>query len=192
VILFVALIAMVVLSLAGVALVRTVDTSLGVAGNLAFRNISSGPVNHAIEESIKMIFKTKPSPVAPFNVDVPGLHYFASLKPGESRNGIPATLVGDYIAMSAAYTLAGLPAPYVDATSGTELRWVIERICNFPASTNDEIIGHCDILPPKVPKAGTDNEYKPIPLPPIPIYRVTVRADVQNTNAVSYAQAFLR
>ena len=55
-----------------------------------------------------------------------------------------------------------------------------------------EIIEHCDILPPKVPKAGTDNKYKPIPLPPIPIYRVTVRADVLNTNAVSYAQAFLR
>ena len=29
-------------------------------------------------------------------------------------------------------------------------------------------------------------------LPPIPVFRITARADVLNTNAVSYAQAFVR
>ena len=111
VVLFVALIAMVILSLAGVALVRTVDSSMGVAGNLAFRNISMAPVNHGIEESIKMIFKDKPSPAAPFTANVPGQHYFASLQAGETKNGVPAMLAGDYVAMNAAYTVAGFPRP---------------------------------------------------------------------------------
>ena len=71
--------------------------------------------------------------------------------------------------MNALYTGAGFPAPYVDTVSGTELRWVIERVCNSAAALQAEIIERCDILPPKVPKAGTDNKYKPIDLPPIPI-----------------------
>ena len=41
---------MVILSLAGVALVRSVDSSTAVAGNLAFRQASIAPVNQAIEE----------------------------------------------------------------------------------------------------------------------------------------------
>ena len=43
VVLFVALIAMVVMSLAGVALIRAVDTTGSVAGNIAFREASSLP-----------------------------------------------------------------------------------------------------------------------------------------------------
>ncbi|MEO8508333.1 MAG: hypothetical protein ABI593_11945, partial [Betaproteobacteria bacterium] len=52
VVLFVALIAMVILSLAGVALVRAIDSSTGVAGNLAFRQSSIAPVNLAIEKAV--------------------------------------------------------------------------------------------------------------------------------------------
>ncbi len=59
VVLFVALIAMVILSLAGVALVRAVDSSTGVAGNLAFRQSSIAPVNLAIEKAVDAIFKSK-------------------------------------------------------------------------------------------------------------------------------------
>ena len=45
VVLFIALIAMVVMSLAGVALIRSVDTTGSVAGNLAFREASTPAVN---------------------------------------------------------------------------------------------------------------------------------------------------
>jgi len=193
VVLFIALIAMVILSLAGVALMRSVDTSLGAAGNLAFRNSSLAPVNQAIEETIKAIFKTTPRPATTANDAT--MNYFVQLQAGESKNGVPALLAGDYYTMTTAYTGAGLLPPIVDAVSGTELRWIVERVCNFPAVTQPEIIGHCDILPPKVTTAGTDNKCAVPPcltLPPIPVFRVTVRADIPNTNAVSYAQAFLR
>lgn len=191
VVLFVALIAMVILMLAGLALMRSIDTSSGVVGNLAFRSSSMAPVNYAIEKAVDTIYKSKTlgSPA----VSDPAKHYYSFLQANESKNGVPEVLAGGYGAMTSSYNGAGFPnPPFEDAVSGAEVRWVIERVCNMAAVSQADIIGHCDILPPKVPNAGTDNKYKPIPLPPIPIYRVTVRADIPNTNAVSYAQAFLR
>lgn len=191
VVLFIALIAMVILMLAGLALMRSIDTSTGVVGNLAFRSSSMAPVNYAIEKAVDTIYKAK-SLGSP-SVSEPDKHYFSFLQNNESKNGVPQILTGGYNSMTSAYNGAGLPdPPFQDAVSGAEVRWVIERVCNMAAVSQAEIIGHCDIMPPKVPNAGTDNKYKPIPLPPIPIYRVTVRADIPNTNAVSYAQAFLR
>jgi Tfp pilus assembly protein PilX len=189
VVLFVALIAMVVLSLAGIALMRSVDTTMGVAGNIAFRQATIGPVNEAMEEAVNVIYKAKT--LASPNANDLTQNYYASIQPGESRSGVPAALRGSYSAMVATYTGAGLAALYSDPVSGAEVRWVIERVCNSAAATPEQITGHCDTLPPKVASAGTDNEVG-IPLPPIPLYRVTVRADIPNTNAVSYAQTFLR
>jgi hypothetical protein len=73
---------------------------------------------------------------------------------------------------------------------------VIERVC-IPEVMDPAVAGvastqYCDLLPPKVSPAGTDNEVKRIPLPPVPHFRVTIRVDLPNTNTVSYAQAFLR
>jgi hypothetical protein len=195
VVLFVALIAMLLLSLAGVALMRSVDTTLGVAGNLGFRHASIAPVNRAIEQAIQDVFKASP-PVTTTADDL-GHNYFSQLQPGESRTGVPALLQGDYASMVSAYSSV-ITAPsgtWADTITGTELRWIVERMCNDVAVSEAEIIGHCDILPPKVPSAGTDNKCVVAPclkLPPIPVFRITVRADVLNTNAVSYAQAFVK
>jgi len=186
VVLFVALIAMVILSLAGVALLRSIDASNSVSGNVAFRQASIGPVNFAIEKAIDDIFKTAHIPQQ--YTDTPGYHYYASLQANEKANGVPAALAGTY--PPAAYPVAfGYD---VDPTTNFEVRSVIERVCNSAAATQAEIIEHCDILPPKVSPAGTDNKVKPIPLPPIPLFRVTVRVDIPNTNTTSYAQAFVR
>lgn len=194
VVLFVALIAMLLLSLAGIALVRSVDTTLGVAGNLGFRHASIAPVNRAIEESVQDVFKAVPRVIT--TADDLAHNYFSTLQPGESRSGVPALLQGDYTTMSAAYGGTVAKAVWSDPISGTELRYIVERMCNAPAVSEAEIIGHCDILPPKVPSAGTDNKCvikdSCLKLPPIPVYRITVRADVLNTNAVSYAQAFVK
>lgn len=185
VVLFVALIAMVILALAGVALMRAVDTTAGVAGNLAFRNSSYPAVNEAIEESIDAIFKAK-TITSTLNPDA-GHNYFASIQANESKQGVPSILQGGYTAMSSAFDGAG-HVKYTDAVSGVEVRWVIERICN---ATGGVTVGKCDILPPKVSPAGTDNKAG-IPLPPIPLFRITVRADIPRTNAVSYAQTFVK
>jgi len=194
--LFVALIGMVLLSLAGIALVRSVDTTSSVATNIAFRQASVGPVSKAIEDAIYNMFKAPVALRIAQTVHNPGRGYYALLQPLEKPNGVPDVLAGDYATMSAKYAAAGLPAAVVDINTKMEVRSVIERVCSdavIPAPGPWPVsIGRCDTLPPKVSPAGTDNKYKPIPLPPIPNFRVTVRVDLPNSNTVSHAQAFLR
>jgi len=187
--LFVALISMVILSLAGIALVRSVDTANSVAGNIAFRQGSIGPINQQIEVAIDKLFKAK---TIVQTLDDTANGYYALLQPGEKPNGLPLALAGDYAVMKIAYTTAGLPAPWIDPTTTMEVRSVIERICtNANPGPWPPTIGTCDTLPPKVSQAGTENK-QAIPLPPIPNFRVTVRVDLPNSNTVSHAQAFLR
>ncbi|MEO8345346.1 MAG: hypothetical protein ABI607_06580 [Betaproteobacteria bacterium] len=195
--LFVALIAMVLLSLAGVALVRSVDTTNSVATNIAFRQASIGPINAAVEAAVNDLFKAKN--IVSQNVNDPAFGYYALLQGGEAANGVPAILAGDYGTMKVAYAAAGLPVPtappFLDATTKMEVRYVIERICNGAGAGPWTVtIGACDTLPPKVSPAGTDNKYgtKAIPLPPIPNFRVTIRVDLPGSNTVSHAQAILR
>lgn len=180
IVMFIALIAMVVLSLAGIGVVRSVDTSASVAGNIAFRQASIVAVNRAIEESVDAIYKSKT--IADFNADDLPHNYYASLQAGEKPDGTPAVLAGPY--PPSGFTLAY----YTDPTTGLEVRHIIERVCNAPGA---QTVGRCDLLPPKVSPAGTDNEYKRIPIPSIPNYRVSVRVDLPNTNTTTVAQGFL-
>jgi type IV pilus assembly protein PilX len=188
VVLFIALIAMVVLSLAGVALIRSVDTAGSVAGNIAFREASTTAVNLAVEQAVNWMF------VSPFNVEVntPAFHYYAQLQPGEKPNGIPAVLSGTYTTMKGTYPFG---AADVYPSTKIEVRSVIERVCAPGIAlpmTFIQKVQYCDQLPPKVSVAKTSMKLKGPTLPPIPLYRVTVRVDVPGTNTTTYAQAMLR
>ena len=193
VVLFVALIGMVMLSLAAVALLRSVDSGTSIAGNLAFKQASIGPVNYAIEEANYNLFEGPPgSRIAdPFNHDA-AFRYYANLQPGESASGIPAMIYGP------SYTYPF--ATYTDPTTGYEVRWVIERMCQGSAPAPGPYLGDpltttglqaCDLLVPKVALGRTTMKLVGINVPPQPLYRVTVRVDGP-ANTVTYAQATLR
>jgi hypothetical protein len=181
IVLFIALIAMVVLSLAGIALVRSVDTGTSVAGNLAFRQASIVAVNHAVETAVNKLFKA--ATIITTADDVPN-NYYASLQPGEKPDGTPSALAGAYPPPG-----YGPMIVWTDPTTNVEVRHVIERVCT---GGGPPTIAICDLLPPKVSPGGTDNEVKRIPIPPIPHFRVTVRIDLPNTNTTTVAQTFLR
>ena len=189
VVLFVALIAMVVMSLAGVALIRSVDTTGSVAGNLAFREASIPAVNMAVEEAVQALYLTKT--IVNTEVDDAAHRYYAKLQPGELPNGVPAVLSGTYATMKGAYPFFVTTYP----TTKAEVRAVIERICS-PASpalplTVAQRLQWCDTLPPKVSVAKTSMKKVGATLPPIPLYRVTIRVDLPGTNTASYAQVML-
>ena len=192
VVLFIALIAMVVMSLAGVALIRAVDTTGSVAGNLAFRQASIAAVNYAVEKATDALFPVKTvSPqraplIADLNADDSAHNYYASLQAGEKPNGVPAVLDGIYSVMLGVYPF-GAPDKY--PTTNAEIRTVIERICNAVGPPN---IQKCDELPPKVSFAKTTEKLIGPTIPPIPLYRVTVRVDLPSANTVTYAQAIVK
>ncbi len=63
VVLFIALIVMVAMSLAAIALIRSVDTTNILIGNLAFRQASILPANLAVEQAAAALF-TDSAPTA--------------------------------------------------------------------------------------------------------------------------------
>src|ERR1700757_3799931 len=79
VVLFIALIVMVVMSLAGIALMRSVDTTSAVIGNLAFRQASILPANYAIEDAAAGLFSdanfNTPPRIADVRVSTPAENY---------------------------------------------------------------------------------------------------------------------
>jgi Tfp pilus assembly protein PilX len=188
--LFVALIAMVLLGLGGMAVMRAVDTTASVAANIAFRQASIGPVNQAVEAAIDALFTSKTILRQDVNDTAHG--YYALLQAAELANGVPDVLAGNYMTMQTKYASAGLPAASVDPVTQTEVRSVIERICSSASLPPWPVTAEsCDTLPPKVTPAYTSINAGPIPMPPLPVFRVTVRVDIPNSNTVSHAQAFV-
>jgi type IV pilus assembly protein PilX len=186
VVLFIVLLIMVVLSMAGVALMRSVDTSTSVSGNLALRQGTAPPVNLAVETAVGALA------VVNKNADDLANNYYATLQGGASANGIPALLQGSHAAMAAAYSAAGLATLDLDTMgygkTGNQVRYVIERVCN---AAGIPTIGSCDMSPPKMPTATTAMELDKIMIGRVPFYRLTVRVDGP-ANTVSFAQAVLR
>jgi hypothetical protein len=183
--LIIALIVLVALSLASLALTRSVDTSTAVVGNVAFSEASIAPANLAVEEVVAVMFEQEPSPIANRNVDVPAQNYYAVRQPGEDKRGIPDTLTTK--------SKAGTLARALDGGNGNEVRWVIERMCAPGISADpsrDELLHYCDMMPPK-PSGTTTMELDKIELPQIPLYRLTVRVDGPR-NTLSFVQVMLR
>jgi len=197
VVLFIALIAMVVLSLAAVALIRSVDTGTSIAGNLAAKQGTLGPINYAVEQAVDALFQGGGGSIAdPFNHDI-AKNYYANIQPGEKPNGVPAILYGPL--PLATYDASFQKYDDPSTVSKYSVRWVIERLCQGSAPAPGPYVGDpltptgiraCDMLVPKVSTAGKDGEELP-DVPPAPLYRVSIRVDGPGST-VTYAQAMLR
>lgn len=184
IVLFIALIVMVAMSLAAIALIRSVDTTNAVVGNLAFRLASILPANGSIEQAAAALFPDADIGhvvhIADLNNDFAAENYFASRQAGEDARGVPVKL-------QKYSTSTLLPKKFVDASTGTEVAYVIERMCLAagPATT-----GNCDLVPPKQNPGDTIGDPS-LKLPSIPFYRITVRVDGPK-NTASYVQAMLK
>lgn len=194
VVLFFALIALVAISLAAVALIRSVDTSTMIAGNLAFKQAATASSDAGSEAAMNWLATVQAAnnglnvlsnPAHPFNVNNPAAGYYSGVNPAASLTdgtGIQWT--------NADSALVG-----TDATGNT-VRYVIQRMCrnaNQPIQTADCLFSG----------AAIDKNGKSIPLPqdictgagcPVagqaPLTRITVQTKGPR-NTVSYIQAFV-
>lgn len=186
VVLFIALIVMVALSIAGIALLRSVDTSVSVTANLGFRQASIPPTNWAVENAIRALFEK--GTIANKNASKTDENYYAyriEKKVGsrpEDKHGVPYDLQG---AKPDNY-----PSTFVTETdsAGNTIRYVIERMC---LDEGEATVANCDMSPPKQSYATTAMELNKIVLDRVPFYRLTVRVDGPN-NTTTFAQAMLR
>ncbi len=194
VVLFIALIVMVVMSLAAIALMRSVDTTTAVIGNLAFRQASILPANFGIEDAAAGLFSdantANVARIADVRVDNSGQNYYATHNQGwDDQYGVPTPLQSK--------PASTFPRAQQDG-AGNTITYVIERMCNaaapHPEAPDDSSTrSWCDMAPPKQPPGATINDpsagldFRQV------FYRVTVRVDgPSGTNTVSFAQAMLR
>jgi hypothetical protein len=190
VVLFVSLIVMVALSLAAIALIRSVDTTTTVIGNLAFRQASILPANMAVEEAAAALFPdadlANAIRIPNHDNNWPAENYFAFWQNSDDARGIPLVLQ-----KRSAFDSASL-RKMIDASLGpvghqTEVRYVIERMCVAAAPA---LNANCILLPPAGP-FGTTVGDSSLTLPSVPYYRVTIRVDGPQ-NTASFVQAMLK
>ena len=185
VVLFVALIVMVALSIAGIALIRSVDTGLSVTANLGFRQASIPPSTWAVENAISAMFEKKEIDLDKPKLDKNYYPYRFEIKnvdKTEDDYGVPYDLQG--------VKPDNYPSSFVQETddAGNTIRYVIERMCldEGPATA-----ANCDMSPPKKSEATTAMELVKPEMVRVPFYRLTVRVDGPN-NTTTFAQAMLR
>ena len=187
VVLFIALIVMVALSLAAIALVRSVDTTNAVIGNLSFRMASILPGNLAVEQAAAALFPDAyigvGGQISDPKVDLPSENYFAKWQNSDDARGVPLVLQKK----STAYALARTVS---DPTTKTDMTYVIERMCLGPGAPISGPPASCDLLLPKLPLGTTVGDTQ-LKLPSDPYYRVTIRVDGPQ-NTASFLQAMLK
>lgn len=198
VVLFIALIALVALSLTGIALMRSVDTTTLAAGNLAFRKSATLSTDTGIETAITFLNGLT---TGALNVDNPGNNYFStySSRPtgGNPVPSVPGTVPVDSegrpsawgagTAIFAADTLVPTGPTTTDA-AGNTISYVVQRMCNDNLnSTTADRTDKCITDPP--PTCHSSSGCGALPYPEI-YYRITVRVQGPR-NTASYVQAMV-
>lgn len=196
VVMFIALLVMVALSLAGIALIRSADTATVVAGNLAFKQAAVYAVDRSVEQAINALFFPDGAPViGDKTTDNPGQNYYACVRnaagsgcigPAEPIPEIPAAL-----ANKAAFDAAGLNTAQVDANkdaADNKAYFVIERLCTTPGPA---VGTSCNVSAAAMGADAGTQHYQGLVRSGDAFYRVTVRVEGPR-NTVAYAQAILR
>lgn len=129
--LFIALIALVAMSLAGIALVRSVSTSNIISGNLAFRQAALHTTDVGIEKAVDAlgtIVTTSLDANYPSGCATGACNYYPTLQATDA-NGVPTVINWSLV-----------PATVVN--TDYSVKYVIDRLCNGPAPVTD-ITGKC-------------------------------------------------
>lgn len=218
VVLFFALIALLAMSLAAVALIRSVDTGTMIAGNLAFKQSATIYGDSGIETAITAVAAMSASPLSvltdpahPANVTCLSTRAAGTLNANDP--GCPAVIAGYHSNIDPALVLTddktwdGInnTASVYDPVTGNSTRYIIQRMCriaNIPVFPTPQTTADCLFGPP--PQLG--GRPANIRLPDeicdstanggcpqegqSPMMRITARIDGPR-NTVSYVQAFV-
>ena len=179
VVLYVALIVMVAMMLAGVAMLRSVGTGVGLAGNLAFKQNATLAGDRAADAAIAWM-QSLPAATASTTLqsDDPTHRYFSSWD--NSFN--PLTF--NWTAADTAATAPGAQ-PVVDS-SGNTVRYVIHRLCLLPNASAQPGGGQQCAASPGTVVSGTSGPFS-VGAIPSTLFRVTSRVDGPRST-LSYVQ----
>jgi type IV pilus assembly protein PilX len=188
VVLFLTLIALLAMSLAAVALIRSVDTNSMIAGNIAYKQetITSAEVG-MIDSMAWLNMKGNADLAIMLNGDPTLAHTFNKTDLAANRGYHSSILTTRCFTNDALWNSTDASVP-VEDDSGTKTSYIIERMCRLPNAD----LAHTDCLsitPPDNGGRGTDDP-KLTPGSP-PQMRVTIRAENIRDHTVSYVQGFI-
>jgi hypothetical protein len=198
VVLFVALIVLVALSLAAVALVRSVDTSVIVAGNRAFKQGTLGATDRGIVEALAkfdtaIVGAPLSSDAATHTDSTADCYRTNAFTPAEvDVRGVPRLLLDPKTTQSpftAAFDTTYANCKLTLSSTGEVVRYLIDRQCDSTRANAAPENAHCNVVSSSTP-ARTDNDLH-TGSESVPLYRVTVRVDGPRST-VSYAQVVFR
>ena len=184
-VLFFALIALVVMTLAAIALVRSVDTANLISGNLAFKQSATTSGDTGVETAIDWI-----------RLNVAGLNTSRANANNGYYNSLNRTL-DVTIPANLSWDDTNSSAEIVDA-AGNRIRYIVQRMCTHPVGNATLLSGApidaSNVNCVMVESTGQDEQKIIFPPKPTmlgsPVYRVTVRiAGPRNT--VSFIQGFV-
>lgn len=177
VVLVIALIVLVAMTLAGIALVRSVDTTNVIAGNLAFRQAATHAGDKGIEAAIACLRNDIPDLTEDGTAATDACGYTASRVDPSSW---PDTLDGQGVSKNINNNGAG----------GNNVTYVIHRLCTSTGNPSSAASG-CSFAPLVCRKTNLDTTSQCLEFdPPQVNYRITVRiAGPRNT--VSYIQSIV-
>jgi len=201
IVMFIALLVMVALSLAGIALIRSADTATIVSGNLAFKQAAVYAVDRSVEQAVAALFDPVAPPATPApviadkTVDQLAQNYYACVRNAAGTGCLPAAEpipeIPAALASVAAFQSAGLNSAAVDASKDAALNkayYVIERMCG---AAGPPVGSNCNLASLSLGADAGTQHYEGIVRPGGAFYRVTVRVEGPR-NTVAYAQTILQ
>ncbi|MBT2336436.1 hypothetical protein J7E49_21300 [Variovorax paradoxus] len=181
VVLLFCLIVLVILLAGGVAVVRSMNTSLTTAGNLAFRRDLVNQGERAISAVLAKF--ASGGTLAGATTDVPGENFKAT-KLDTNAQGVPTALLDDK-----AFAAVGKDSNDItDATAQVSIRYVIDRLCTDsgnPTSTG------C-VQSSAAPSGGTAGPVPPPPPPTATVYRLSLRVSGPRDTQVFVQSTFTK
>lgn len=186
-VLFLALIALVAMSLAAVALIRSVDTNAQIAGNLAFKQSATIAADSGIEAAITWIVN---NPTILESNSAANGYYAKSDGSGLADSIVtkPVNWVDGYSGKATGY---GIGSDFKDQ-AGNTIRFIIQRMCSDTGAPTEEKclfgVGESNTSSSTVKPAPEQGANLVGSLSPT--YRVTARVTGPK-NTVSYVQAYV-
>ena len=186
VVLIFTLIVLLILTIGAVALMRSMNTSLLGAGNLAFRRDLVNQGEQAVANVMTQfqaggLLSTSGSAT----VDVPSLNYSASILLPNAE-GVPNILLSNDTTFQNTWTASDLAGP---AGSGITMRYIIDRLC-APGTTTPN--GGVCVESSAAPTGGKAGSIGAVAAPAASVYRLTVRVSGPRSSQIFLQTTFTR
>lgn len=180
VVMYVALIVLIAMTLAGIAMMRQMNAGVSVAGNVAFKQNATSVADQGVEAA--HAWYTSTTPIRDLNTTAAAQGYYSSWGDTGEPKDDPTTFPWDDGSVTSLDSDA-------DPTAN-RVRYILQRLCAHKNASPSAVGQKCSDSGSKALIRDTGGDPLAIKKAPVPYFRVTVRVDGPR-NTVSYVQVIM-